>query len=244
MTHDPSNPAGPPDDGLPRRPGPEPGPVSESLPGHRPPRTPGASPPPSDPVPGPVRKRPGIRVRVRTRFRRRRGVSLVDFLLYLTLAAVVLAGAVLAYNNVDNRQKRLQTTQLVNEVYAAVTDLHRNGASYGTSSLIDTLEAAKMIPSKGRRSATDDKGGTTISIVTPFGEGVTVAGDGNTFTITIGEMSEANCIDLVSNYADQDSDESSLSTIAVGSSDLTMPASLSDITAACDDDEDVELTFR
>lgn len=177
-------------------------------------------------------------------FHRRRGVSLVDFLLYLTLAAVVMAGAVLAYNNVDNRQKRLQTSQLVNEVYAAVSDLHRNGASYGSENLIETLDDAKMIPSKGRRSATDANDNTTISIVTPFGDDVAIEGDGNTFDITIEEMSEANCIDLVSNYADQDSEESSLAGITIGGSALTMPASIADISAACDDDEDVALTFR
>ncbi len=175
---------------------------------------------------------------------RRRGVSLVDFLLYLTLAAVIMAGAVLAYNNVDNRQKRLQTAQLVNEVFAAVSDLHRNGASYGSGGLIETLEDAKMIPSKGRRSATDEDDNTTISIVTPFGDNVSVDGDSNTFDITVEAMSEANCIDLVSNYADQDSEESSLAEITIGSSALAMPASISDISAACDDDEDVALTFR
>ena len=180
----------------------------------------------------------------RRRWGRRRGVSLVDFLLYLTLAAVVMAGAVLAYNNVDNRQKRLQTTQLVNEIYAGVSDLHRNGASYGSSGLIDTLDDAKMIPSKGRRSTTDADDKTTISIVTPFGDNVTVEGGGNTFVITVEEMSAANCIDLVSNYADQDSEESSLAEISIGGTDLTMPATVAQISTACDDDDDVALTWR
>ena len=180
----------------------------------------------------------------RRRWARRRGASLVDFLLYLTLAAVVVAGAVLAYNNVDNRQKRLQTAQLVNEIYAGVSDLHRGGASYGTTSLINTLEAAKMIPSRGRRSTTDDEDNTTITIVTPFGDNVLVAGDGNTFDITVEDMSEANCIDLVSNYADQDSEESSLAEISIGGTDLTMPATVADISDECDDDEDVVLTWR
>ena len=171
--------------------------------------------------------------------RRRRGVSLVDFLLYLTLAAVVVAGAVLAYNNVDNRQKRLQTAQLVNEIFAGVADLHRGGASYGTGNLIPTLDAAKMVPSKGRRVS-----GSTVTINTPFGDEVTVTGDGNTFVITVVKMTEANCIDLVTNYADQDSDESSLAEIEIGGTDLTMPATVSAISTACDDDEDVALTFR
>ena len=176
--------------------------------------------------------------------RRRRGVSLVDFLLYLTLASVVVAGAVLAYNNVDNRQKRLQTAQLVNEIYAAVADLHRSGASYGSASLIETLEAAKMIPSRGRREAAGSGQTTVVSIVTPFGDNVDVEGDGNTFAVTVEDMTEANCIDLVSNYADQDSAESTLSAIEIGGTDLTLPASVADISGACDDDDDVELTFR
>ena len=179
----------------------------------------------------------------RRRWTRRRGVSLVDFLLYLTLAAVVVAGSVLAYNNVDNRQKRLQTAQLVNEIYAGVADLHRNGASYGTGDLISTLDDAKMVPSKGRRESTSNNV-TTVGINTPFGDTVTVTGDGNTFIITVEDMSEANCIDLVSNYADQDSEESSLAEIEIGGSDLTMPAAVADISGACDDDDDVALTFR
>lgn len=183
----------------------------------------------------------------RRRWPRRRGVSLVDFLLYLTLAAVVMAGAVLAYNNVDNRQKRLQTAQLVNEIYAGVSDLHRGGASYGTGNLIPTLDDAKMVPSKGRRETTTGTGRnvvTTVGINTPFGDAVAVTGAGNTFIITIEEMSEANCIDLVSNYADQDSDESSLAAISIGGTDLTMPATVAQISAACDEDDDVALTWR
>ena len=183
----------------------------------------------------------------RRRWARRRGVGLVDFLLYLTLAAVVIAGAVLGYNNVDNRQKRLQTSQLVNEIYAGVSDLHRGGASYGTGSLIATLDDAKVIPSRGRRETTTGTGNaavTTVGINTPFGDNVKVTGDGNTFVVTVEEMSEANCIDLVSNYADQDSEESSLAEISIGGTDLTMPASVSDISSACDDDDDVALTFR
>ncbi|MDE2774262.1 MAG: type 4 pilus major pilin [Gemmatimonadota bacterium] len=173
--------------------------------------------------------------------RRRRGVSLMDFLLYLTLAAVVVAGAVLAYNNVDNRQKRLETAQLVNEIYAVVADLHRGGASYGTASLVATLEAAKMVPHKARRVS-----GKTVTIETPFGKSVTVEGSdgGDTFTITVEDMSEANCIDLVTNYADLDEDESSLSSIEIGGTDLPMPATVAAIATACDDDDDVELVFR
>ena len=178
---------------------------------------------------------------------RRRGVSLVDFLLYLTLAAVVAAGAVLAYNNVDNRQKRLATSQMVNEIYAAVSDLHRSGASYGTGSLVGILEDAKMIPSKGRRETTAGEGATavtTVGINTPFGDTVLVTGAGNTFTIEIENMTEANCLDLVTNYADLDEAESSLSEISVEGTDLPMPASVAEIAAACDDDDDVVLTFR
>lgn len=172
---------------------------------------------------------------------RRRGVSIMDFLLYLTLASVVIAGAVLAYNGVDNRQKRLQTAQLVNEVYAAVADLHRGGASYGTASLIATLEAAKMIPHRGRRVS-----GTNVTIETPFDKNVTVAGtdNGDTFTITVVDMSEANCVDLVTNYADQDADETSLASITIGGTALTMPATVAAIATACDDDDDVALEFR
>ncbi len=184
--------------------------------------------------------------RTRRRWRRRRGVSLVDFLLYLTLAAVVVAGAVLAYNNVDNRQKRLQTAQLVNEIFAAVSDLHRSGASYGSASLITILDDSKMIPSRGRRETPGANAGdpSTISINTPFGDTVDVTGAGNTFVITVEEMSEANCIDLVSNYADQDSDESSLAEISIGGTDLAMPATVAEISTACDDDDDVALTYR
>ncbi len=191
--------------------------------------------------------RPTVPERFRRRWRRRRGASLTDFLLYLTLAAVVVAGAVLAYNNIDNRQKRLQTSQMINEIYAAVSDLHRNGASYGTGSLIQTLDDAKMVPSKGRRETTTGTGSsvvTTVSINTPFGDSVAVTGDGNTFIIEVEEMSEANCIDLVSNYADQGSEESSLAEIEIDDTDLDMPATVAEISAECDDDVDVELTFR
>ena len=173
------------------------------------------------------------------RWVRRRGASLVDFLLYLTLVAVVVAGAVLAYNNVDNRQKRLQTAQLVNEIFAGVSDLHRGGATYGTANLIPTLEAAKMVPSRGRRVNNN-----TVTINTPFDDNVTVVGAGNTFVITVVDMSEANCIDLVSNYADQDPEESSLAEIEIDSTELPMPATVAAIATACDDGDDVALTFR
>ena len=73
---------------------------------------------------------------------------------------------------------------------------------------------------------------------------MTVTGAGNTFVITVEDMSEANCIDLVSNYADQDSEESSLAAISIGGANLAMPATVARISAACDDDDDVALTWR
>ena len=178
------------------------------------------------------------------RWHSRRGVSLVDFVLYLGLAAVVVAGAVLAYNNVENRQKRLQTSQLVTEVFTAVADLHRTGASYGTGDLIQTLEAAKRVPSKGRSSVTDDDGNTTTTITSPFGDNVTVVGAGTTFTVTVVDMTEANCIDLLTSYADQGEEESSLAGVAIEGTAQTLPLSVATISSTCAADSDVALTFR
>ncbi|MCY4098669.1 MAG: type 4 pilus major pilin [Rhodospirillales bacterium] len=178
------------------------------------------------------------------RRRRRRGVSLFDFVLYLSLAAVVFGGAILAYNNLENRQKRLQTSQLVTEIFTAVADLHRTGASYGTGDLIPTLEAAKRVPSKGRSSVTDSGGNTTTTITSPFGDNVTVVGAGTTFTVTVVDMTEANCIDLLTNYADQGEEESALAGVAIESADQTLPLSVATISSTCDADSDVALTFR
>ena len=138
--------------------------------------------------------------------RKRRGYSIVEIGLVLIIVAVLISAIIVAFYQVQQSTRQGQTTNLVNELYTSVQDLHRSATSYGAdgTNLIPILEGAEMLPPIGRRDPDGTPDSNDEVVFSPFGELVTaVAGGavgvpGQSFTITLTNYTRANCIAFMS----------------------------------------------
>lgn len=164
--------------------------------------------------------------------RKRRGLGIVELGLYLIIVSLLVAAVIVAFYQLQTNSKQSQVTNLVNEVYSAVNDLHRSATSYGTNGtdLIPVMEAAEMLPPIGRRIISGNP-----ALYTPFGEPVTVAasGGGTTFTVTLQNYTAANCIDFMSNYVDRTLEQSGIVSATSNGTALAIPATVASISTGC-----------
>lgn len=173
--------------------------------------------------------------------RKRRGYSIVEIGLVLIVVALLIAAIIVAFYQVQTNAKQTQTTNLVNEAYSAVQDLHRSSTSYGAdgTNLIPILEGAEMVPPIGRRDpdGTPDSGDEVI--FTPFGDELTIVAGGpignpgQTFTMTLLAYTRANCIDFMSNYVDRTLEQSGLVGATSNGAAFTFPMTVASINAEC-----------
>ena len=183
--------------------------------------------------------------------RKRRGLGIVELGLYLIIVALLVAAVIVAFYQLQTNANQSQATNLVNETYAAVQDLHRSATSYGTdgTDLIPLMENAEMLPPIGRQDpdATPSSGDEVL--YTPFGEEVTVVagGDvgvtGQTFTITLTNYTTANCIDFMSSFVDRTVEQSGLVGASSDGNAFTFPATVASINTTCADG-DLALEYR
>lgn len=173
--------------------------------------------------------------------RKRRGYSIVEIGLVLIIVAVLIAAIIVAFYQVQQSTRQGQATNLVNELYSSVQDLHRSATSYGAdgTNLIPILEGAEMLPPIGRRDpdGTPDTGDEVV--FSPFGELVTVVAGGavgvpgQSFTITLTNYTRANCIAFMSNYVDRTLEQSGLLGASSGGNVFTFPVTVASINGTC-----------
>jgi type II secretory pathway pseudopilin PulG len=183
--------------------------------------------------------------------RKRRGLGIVELGLYLIIVALLIAAVIVAFYQLQTNSKQTQTTNLVNETYSAVQDLHRSATSYGAdgTNLLPIMEGAEMIPPIGRRDpdATPDSGDEQL--FTPFGEQVTVVAGGTTgvvgqsFTVTLTNYTRANCIDFMSTYVDRTLEQSGLLGAESNGAPFAFPLTVATVNATCQTG-DLALEFR
>ncbi|MCE6958096.1 hypothetical protein LAZ40_03370 [Cereibacter sphaeroides] len=173
--------------------------------------------------------------------RRRRGLGIVELGLYLIVVALLIAAIIVAFYQLQTNSKQTQTTNLVNETYAAVQDLFRSSTSYGAdgTNLLPIIERAEMLPPIGRRDPNGTPASGDEQLWTPFGEQVTIVAGGpvgqvgQSFTITLLNFTKANCIDFMSNYADRTTEQSGLLGATSNGVAFTFPLTVPVVTTAC-----------
>jgi type II secretory pathway pseudopilin PulG len=173
--------------------------------------------------------------------RKRRGYSIVEIGLVLIVVAVLIAAIIVAFYQVQQSTRQGQATNLVNELYSSVQDLHRSATSYGPdgTNLVPILEGAEMLPPIGRRDpdASPDSGDEVV--FSPFGELVTVVAGGavgvpgQSFTITLTNYTRANCIAFMSNYVDRTLEQSGLLGASSGGAAFAFPVTVASINGTC-----------
>lgn len=174
--------------------------------------------------------------------RKRRGYSIVEIGLVLIIVAVLISAIIVAFYQVQQSSRQGQTTNLVNELYTSVQDLHRSATSYGAdgTNLIPILEGAEMLPPIGRRDpdGTPDSGDEVV--FSPFGEPITVVAGGaagvtgQSFTITLTNYTRANCIAFMSDYVDRTLEQSGLLSASSDGGAFAFPITVAGINGTCD----------
>lgn len=180
-------------------------------------------------------------IKARIPRRKRRGYSIVEIGLVLIIVAVLIAAIIVAFYQVQNSTRQGQATNLTNQLYSSVQDLHRSATSYGVdgTNLIPILEGAEMLPPIGRRDpdGTPDSGDEVV--FSPFGELVTVVAGGavgvtgQSFTITLTNYTRANCIAFMSNYVDRTLEQSGLLGASSGGAAFAFPVTVATINGTC-----------
>ncbi len=161
------------------------------------------------------------------------GTTLIEFLLYLAIAAAIVGGAIMLYSTVKSSNQSSQMIKDVVSVQAGVSSLYIGQSNYdGLTN--EVLYNAKKLPS----SLKYDNG----TLITAEGGTLEVEGDGLTYTMTITDVSSASCVSMVS----------SLSTGFIGvsvdgtelaSSVSDFPISTADAASACGADQNVTIIY-
>lgn len=180
-------------------------------------------------------------IKARIPRRKRRGYSIVEIGLVLIIVAVLIAAIIVAFYQVQNSTRQGQATNLTNQLYSSVQDLHRSATTYGPdgTNLVPIMEGAEMLPPIGRRDpdGTPDSGDEVV--FSPFGELVTVVAGGavgvtgQSFTITLTNYTRANCIAFMSNYVDRTLEQSGLLGASSGGAAFAFPVTVATINGTC-----------
>lgn len=160
----------------------------------------------------------------------RRGITVLELTLYLVIAAVILGIVLLSFQALQTNQREAATLQILNQTYAAVQDIYRSSTTYGTGiSILPVLESANAIPTQARVA------GDPVTMLSPFGDAITVVGNATSFEIGFAAYPQESCVDLVSTYATQQTGVDSITIVGATPPELVVPATVLAISDACDD---------
>jgi hypothetical protein len=183
---------------------------------------------------------------------RKRGVSLIEGVLYLVIALAVIVGGIVFFQQAQLSNNVTDTARAGVGISSQTRGLYQNQRDFGSGDITAALVSAGAVPSNFLDSA-----GT--GIVHPFGGGaVTVNGNGATFAINFVDLSEAACVRLATAGNDGTgplgtsitgmtiaADNSALAydaTTPIAPADL-VPVTAADAATACADDIDVAVFY-
>lgn len=182
----------------------------------------------------------------RARARRRRGLSLFQALMVLGLAAGAVVGAVTLYNTTTEVQARNDTQALITQLVVATQRIHQGASSYGGTSstaanLAQTLDVRGSIPASAKTGS-----GAAVGIRHAFGGALVVEGVGDRFRITLNDLQQANCTQLLDPYIGQARASGGLFSVSNGTTTNNLPMDVAGVATLCADanDNDIELTFE
>jgi len=137
---------------------------------------------------------PCTRTRLARELRTRRGATMLEYILYLGLAGVLLAGVVVLYTQNAERQKRLAAITLVNNMRGGVERIFAGAASYDGLT-VALLDNRGVIPDTARVSPTVANH--------PFGDVINVFVDlvnNRTYWIALNDLDNESCADIAGAY--------------------------------------------
>ncbi len=182
------------------------------------------------------------------RFRRRRsaGLTLFGVLMALGLAAAAVVGAVTLYNTTTEVQARNEAQALITTLVVATQNIHQGASSYSGSNgspadLVQLLNARGAIPASAKAGS-----GNNVRIRHPFGARLLVQGVGDRFQVTLNNLQQANCTQILDPYIGQARASGGLWQVKTGSSSSDLPLTPATVSGICADanDNDLVLVFE
>ncbi|MFG6573614.1 type 4 pilus major pilin [Sulfitobacter sp. 1A13353] len=118
---------------------------------------------------------------------RKRGISLIEAVLYLVIALAVIVGGIVFFQQAQLSNQVTDTARAGVGISSQVRGLYQSQRSFGEAELTGAVLASGSVPSNFQ---------SDTGIVHPFGGDVTVNGNGGGFAMTFVDMSEAACLRL------------------------------------------------
>lgn len=175
--------------------------------------------------------------------RGRRGVTIIEAVLWLAIVAVVVGGIMLGFATLTNNQREVQTRQLMQTVLASVRQLYAGSIDYtGLSAAV--LVNAGDIPAQFVR-------GTAIE--TPDGNAVTLGGWDGGWAVALADLRNEVCVAVLQDFVNNDQltgvdvEAAAPATIndAATANTITEVANIGAVSTACTATNDsVTLEFR
>ena len=152
--------------------------------------------------------------------RKMRGVSLLEAIAYLGVAATIIIGAVALLSNAFSGARSNRAQEELAAISTGVKRLFMSQAgAFGTGNLNAQLATAKIFPST--LSVNGDQ------VLNAWNGAVTVTGNTSVFQISYGNVPQDSCVELLS------TSHQFLTVAANGGSELTPPVTLSQAAAQC-----------
>lgn len=118
----------------------------------------------------------------------KRGLTLIEALLFLGIAAVVIVGAVVLYNNTSNSARTNDALTQLQSYSTGVKGLYSGTSSYGSGSLLPAVINGGVAP----RSAVNGN-----ALVNPWGDGTAIFGNGGTFHVYFQNVPQDSCVRIL-----------------------------------------------
>lgn len=118
---------------------------------------------------------------------RKRGISLIEAVLYLVIALAVIVGGIVFFQQAQLSNQVTDTARAGVGISSQVRGLYQSQRSFGNEDLTSAVLASGSVPSNFQ---------SDTGIVHPFGGDVTVNGNDGGFAMTFANLSEAACLRL------------------------------------------------
>ena len=164
-----------------------------------------------------------------------RGASLLEGIAFLGVAAMVILGAVSMLTSAFSGAQSNRAVEDITSVRTAVKKVYMSSANYGTTSLVNSLVAAKALPMT-LAVTTDASNNSTLT--NTFGGNVAITGLTGQFQVVYDAVPNETCINMLANSSGWKSVK-----VDTAAPITTSPVPLSTATTACVGANNRLLTF-
>ncbi len=156
--------------------------------------------------------------------RHQRGLSMLDFIIYIGLAVFVISLVLYVASIVRNRADVVATEQEITILGEATRNAFATQNSYGTADITTYLANSNDVIGSLRKTVS----GATTTLTNKWGGSVSVTGNTTSFTLVYNSMPKAVCNKLLPRLLTPN-----WTSVTVGSTAVTIPVSPVAADAAC-----------